>query len=105
MEVIRWNPEQDGPLSERALREKMERQGYSVSRYTYPPGTYFGPHTHDLDKMDAVVAGQFQITMQGRAMILRAGDAVRVPSGAVHAAEVVGIEPVISLDGVKSATE
>jgi len=99
--VERWNVEVDGPLSESALRRKLERLGYRVSRYVYPPGTEFPPHTHDVEKMDAVLAGRFRIMMQGEEVLLGPGDAVLVPRGAEHSAEVVGNDSVISLDAVK----
>ena len=41
------------------------------------------------------------MSMNGETRILRAGDMVEVPQGVVHSAEVVGDEPVISLDAVK----
>jgi quercetin dioxygenase-like cupin family protein len=99
--VERWKVEFDGPLSESALRRKLERLGYRVSRYVYPPGTEFPPHTHDVEKMDAVLAGRFRIMMQGEEVLLGPGDAVLVPRGAEHSAEVVGNDSVISLDAVK----
>jgi quercetin dioxygenase-like cupin family protein len=100
MQVEHWDPEAEGPLSEAAMRRKLEALGYRVSRYVYPPGTYFGPHTHDLDKIDAVLAGRFRIGMGPDFAILEAGDLVRVPRGAEHSAEVVSVDPVISLDAV-----
>jgi quercetin dioxygenase-like cupin family protein len=99
--VERWDVEFDGPLSESALRRKLERLGYRVSRYVYPPGTSFSPHTHDVEKMDAVLAGRFHITIQGEEVVLGPGDAILVPPGVAHSAEVVGNESVISLDAVK----
>jgi mannose-6-phosphate isomerase-like protein (cupin superfamily) len=99
--VERWNVEVDGPLSESALRRKLERLGYRVSRYVYPPGTEFPAHRHEVEKMDAVVAGRFRIVMQGESVGLGLGDAILVPCGAEHSAEVVGNESVISLDAVK----
>ena len=42
-----WDAERDGPLSERALRAKLEDRGYRVARYVYPPGTFFPDHRHD----------------------------------------------------------
>ena len=39
--------------------------------------------------------------VEGREMILEAGDCVNVPRGTVHSAEVVGEEPVVSLDATK----
>ncbi len=102
MRVERWNGERDGALSEQALRRKLERLGYSVSRYTYSPGTFFPPHTHAQDKMDAVISGHFRIRMGGDEVVLEAGDAVWVPRGAEHSAAVVGAQPVVSLDAVKA---
>lgn len=101
MKVEHWDAQRDGTLNEHALRRKLEKLGYSVRRYTYPPGTNFPPHTHTEDKMDAVVSGRFRIRMGGDEVVLEAGDAVHVPRGAKHNAEVVGGEPVVSLNAVK----
>lgn len=101
MEIERWDEERDGPFSERALREKFERRGYAVSRYTYPPGTSFGDHTHDVDKIDAVVSGRFRMGTPDGEVVLEPGEALAVPAGTVHSAEVVGDESVVSLDAVR----
>jgi len=101
LRVEHWNSEADGELTESSLRKKLESSGYRVTRYVYPPGTYFPDHTHDVDKMDAVVSGQFVLRLEGESVTLKAGDALAVPRGAVHSAEVVGSEPVVSLDGVE----
>ena len=101
MEPIHWQLEIDGQLSERALGAKLERLGYSFTRYVYPPGTYFPDHSHGVDKMDAVVSGRFRMVLEGREVVLEAGDMLAVPAGLVHSAEVVGDEPVTSLDGVR----
>jgi quercetin dioxygenase-like cupin family protein len=99
--LIRWNEPTDGRLTEKALRRKLERLGGSVTRYVYPPGTVFPDHSHGMDKMDAVLSGRFRIIMEGREIVLEAGDMVAVPAGVVHSADVIGTEPVVSLDGVK----
>jgi quercetin dioxygenase-like cupin family protein len=99
--VNRWNPKVDGMLNESAMRHKLEALGYRVNRYVYPPGTYFPPHAHDVEKMDAVVSGQFRITMGGDEVILGPGDAILVPHGVEHSAQVVGNEAVVSLDAIK----
>lgn len=101
MKVEHWNPEKDGVLSEATLRRKLESLGYSTSCYIYPPRTYFPTHTHGVEKMDAVLSGQFRITMKEGSVVLGPGDAVLVPRGAEHSAEVVGNEDVVSLDAIK----
>jgi quercetin dioxygenase-like cupin family protein len=97
-----WNPDADGVLSEETLRAKLERQGYRVARYVYPPGTAFPDHTHAVDKIDAVLSGRFRLTLEGESVVLAAGDSISVPRGAVHSAEVVGDESVVSLDAVRA---
>ena len=101
MEVNRWDENEDGPLDEVQLKQKLESLGYRVSTYTYPPGMYFDFHTHPIDKIDAVLSGQFRITMDGESKVLKRGDWVYVPAEKPHSAEVIGHEPVKSLDGEK----
>lgn len=102
MQVERWNPERDGALTEAALRRDLERRGYRVSRYVYPPGTEFPDHAHSVDKIDAVVSGRFRMTTAAGSAVLGPGDRLAVPAGAVHGASVVGDEPVVSLDATRA---
>lgn len=101
MDVEHWEEGRDGPFSEAALRRKLEQRGYGISRYIYPPGTVFPDHTHSVEKVDAVASGRFRMTTAEGEVVLEAGDCLRVPAGAVHSAEVVGDEPVVSLDAVR----
>jgi hypothetical protein len=41
MRVRHWDDTLDGPVSEAAMRRKLEAAGYFVSRHTYLPGTAF----------------------------------------------------------------
>jgi quercetin dioxygenase-like cupin family protein len=102
MKVDHWNEVVEGSLTEAALRRKLERLGYDVTRYVYPPGTSFSEHTHSIDKMDAVFSGRFRLIVEGKEVILSAGDMLAVPRGTVHSAEVVGDQAVVSLDGTRS---
>ena len=104
MKIEKWN-EADGPLSESLLRRKLETRGYIVHRYTYPPGTYFPEHTHGIDKIDAVLSGRFRMVVEGRAVILEAGDCISVPRGTAHSAEVVSQDSVVSLDATRIEQE
>lgn len=103
MQVEHWDPQVDGILSEPALRGKLEARGYRVTRYVYPPGTYFPDHSHAVDKIDGVLEGRFRMTLGGRSVVLGPGDCLAVPRGAVHSAQVVGDDAVVSLDAVKDA--
>ncbi|MES9993139.1 MAG: cupin domain-containing protein [Candidatus Thiodiazotropha sp.] len=101
MQIEHWDETIDGEMSEQAMRAKLEALGYQVTCYVYPPGTYFPPHEHAIDKIDGVLSGRFRMSMGTRSVILEAGDTLHVPKGAVHSAEVVGEQPVVSLDAIK----
>ena len=101
MKIEKWNEENDGMLTELSMRRKLKELGYEMTRYVYAPGTYFSPHTHGVDKIDAVLAGRFQLTMNGESVVLEAGDSLYVPRGVEHSAEVIGDDPVISLDAIR----
>ena len=102
MQVEHWDDKRWGPLSEANIRRALESQGYTVHCYTYSPGTCFPDHRHELDKKDSVLSGRFLMRMGGQEVVLEAGDMLAVPAGAVHSAEVVGDEPVVSLDATRS---
>ena len=102
MEPISWNQDLDGHLSETTMWRKLEALGYRVSCYVYPPGTVFSTHSHSVDKIDGVLAGCFRMSMHGQSVLLQAGDMLEVPQGVLHSAEVVGDDPVVSLDAVRT---
>lgn len=102
MGILPWDPDRDGPLTEAGVRSKLEALGYRVSRYVYPPGTHFELHVHHVDKIDAVLSGRFLVALEsGEEFVLEAGDAIEVPAGVRHRAEVVGRHPVVSLDAFR----
>ncbi len=100
MAINRWNTS-DGPVTEAALRAKLESLGYTVAKYVYEPGTVFPDHRHGVDKIDAVVSGRFRLVVRGHMKVLTAGDWIEIPRDTVHNAAVIGDEPVVSLDAVK----
>lgn len=100
-QVEHWDEATDGPLTEAAMRARLEARGYRVTRYVYPPGTYFPAHDHAVAKIDGVLSGRFRMTMAGLSVVLGPGDMLPVPAGAPHSAEVVGDTAVVSLDAVK----
>ena len=99
----RWDPAW-GALSEQAIRRRLEAEGYAVTRYVYPPATVFPDHTHPVDKKDSVLRGRFKISAEGREIIMQAGDMVEIPAGTVHAARVLGDEPVVSFDATRPSS-
>ncbi|HTT07877.1 MAG TPA: cupin domain-containing protein [Gammaproteobacteria bacterium] len=102
LRIQRWDPARDGEFSEIALRRKLESLGYTCCIYRYEPGTFFDDHAHAVDKIDAVLSGRFRIGSGAEIVILGTGEYVHIPAGLVHFAEVVGEEPVLSLDAIRT---
>jgi len=101
VQIESWNRLRDGPLNERSLRSRLEHRGFSCTTYVYPPGTCFPVHDHAMDKIDAVLAGYFRISMAGQDFDLGPGDALFVPRGMQHSARVLGNVAVKSIDAVR----
>jgi len=100
MRIERWDSRREGPVTEAALRHKVETIGYQVSRFAWPAGTVVPPQTQDKERVDAVVTGIVKITLDGESAILTAGDIVYVPRGAIRRVEVVGAATAHCLDAV-----
>ena len=98
LKITHWDEDIDGVFSADKLRTKLEKEGFTVIPYTFPPGTVFSDHTHAVDKKDAITSGKFSFTMHGKTVVLSAGDTIFVPKNTVHAAHVVGDEDVGFLD-------
>jgi quercetin dioxygenase-like cupin family protein len=100
LRIERWEPRRDGPLTESALRHKIETRGYQVSARTYPAGTVVAAQPVDRERLDAVAAGMLKVTLDGESAILAPGDLLLVPRGSDRRVEVVGASPVHCLEAV-----
>jgi quercetin dioxygenase-like cupin family protein len=84
VEVIPWNrPEKP---TEKALRERLEREGYEVFCWSDGPGATYTPHAHEHDESIWVVDGEISFGLGGRTFRLGAGDRLMLPAGTVHTA-------------------
>jgi quercetin dioxygenase-like cupin family protein len=60
-------------------------------RVDFAPGAAFGRHTHPGEEIAYVLEGVLEYQIDGKAPVtLKAGDAVFIPAGTVHAARNVG---------------
>jgi quercetin dioxygenase-like cupin family protein len=101
MRIRHWDSSFDGPLTEAALREKLESTGYIVSRAVYPPGHTWPERVDKVDTIEAVLAGRLRVVVAGHFALLGPGDRVTMARGTHHSGAVVGDEPVTSLVGMQ----
>lgn len=64
MKIEHWDYHQQRVLSECSLRALVEARGYRTAKQVYPPGTHFPDQGHQIDKVDAELAGRVRITLR-----------------------------------------
>ena len=98
--VERWNETKEPEA--RALRQRMEAEGYSIFQWSDAPGTVYGAHAHAEDQSHWIVSGALELRVRGEQYVLRAGDRDFLPANTVHSASVLGETEVVYLIGVKN---
>jgi quercetin dioxygenase-like cupin family protein len=101
LKVEKWNEEKDGSLTQSNMESKLRRQGYTFTRYDFPPGLDFPDHKHGVSKKDAILKGKMKFSMYGQTIILCPGDMIQVPKDTMHNAAVVGNDFLVFYDSIK----
>lgn len=85
------------PLAEGITRETLA-QGASlmVVRFTFDKGASVPPHRHPHEQSSYIVQGSLRYDIEGRELILRAGDSCVVPASAEHSA--VALEDTVDVN-------
>lgn len=76
-----------------ALRHDLGENGREIIqvRVDFAPGAAFGRHAHPGEEIAYVLEGSLEYQVDGKPpIVLKAGDALFIPAGAVHAARNVG---------------
>ena len=97
--VERWSASK--PPDATDLRNRLQREGYSVFQWTDEPGTKYAAHSHPEDQSHWILAGQLELRVENETYTLRAGDRDYLPADTTHTAFVPGDEPVTYLIGAK----
>lgn len=99
LKVERWT--ETAAPDVRALRQRMEEEGYSVFEWIDAPGTVYGPHVHAEDQSHWIVSGALELSIGDEQYTLRAGDRDYLPAYTKHSAAVAGDEAVVYLIGAR----
>lgn len=95
--VTPWPEEQ--PVTERAIRRRLDEEGLDPYPWSNRPGDIYGAHAHNYHKVIYVVKGSivFGLPDRGEEVPLQTGDRLDLPPGVRHDA-VVGPEGVACLE-------
>jgi quercetin dioxygenase-like cupin family protein len=80
-------------------RHDLALAGHEVlqARVDFAPGASFPSHRHPGEEIIYVLAGTIEYVVDGKPVIVKAGDVLFVPDSAFHAARNLGSEPAAEL--------
>jgi len=64
--------------------ELLHNEGGSITLFSFGKGQQLSPHSAPLDALIQVIDGQMEITLDGVAQIVKAGEIFLIPAGHVH---------------------
>jgi len=98
--VEKWSSDEPPVASD--LMAQMGSEGYDVFAWSDPPGALYPGHQHDDYQSHWIISGTLELTVAGVGTFeMQPGDRDFMPAGTVHAARVVGNDPVEYLIGSK----
>ena len=104
MRIERWDARRDGPLTDLALKQKIEALGFETSPRIYPAGARAAAQSDPREGIQGIARGLVKVTVDGESAILGAGDFVLVPANALRLVEVIGASPAYGFEGARAAT-
>jgi quercetin dioxygenase-like cupin family protein len=87
--------QQPGVTRSDLLRHDLSVPGREVIqvRVDFAPGVAFPPHSHPGEEIAYVIQGLLEYRLEGRPPVtLKAGEALFIPAGTIHAAKNVGTD-------------
>jgi quercetin dioxygenase-like cupin family protein len=67
------------------------------ARVDFAPGAFFPRHKHPGEEVIYVIAGTIEYEVDGKPVVVTAGDVLFIPDGVVHAARNTGADPAAEL--------
>ena len=87
MQHYDWNLLEEEPLNPLLGRKMMHGQNVTVARIRLRRGAVVPMHSHPNEQISMVESGALRFAISGEERILRAGEAVVIPSDAPHMVE------------------
>lgn len=84
-------------------RQAITTETSTIVRYTYHPGCVFPEHQHPEEQVTLVHSGEIEFTVDGKVVVLRAGEVAVIPGGVSHGARVTASEVVVTDNFIASA--
>lgn len=84
------------PVADKVMRQFVFGEKLTLARFELKKGGIVAEHYHPNEQLTYVLSGAIKLTVKGKDYIVRAGEALIIPSNAPHRAE--ALEDTIVLD-------
>jgi quercetin dioxygenase-like cupin family protein len=96
MPVYDWNQLPEEQLNPRVTRKAIHMKGLTIARLHMQKDAVVPEHSHVHEQVATVEKGALQFSIEGRDLILKAGESLAIPSGVPHG--VVAVEDTVVVD-------
>ena len=93
---IRWSEIPEEQLSPMLTRRHANGAEVTVARFVLRKGLVVPEHSHPNEQVACVLEGALKFTLEGREVVVRAGEALLIPPNVPHTAE--ALEDTVDLD-------
>ena len=91
-----WDAMPHEHLSDNLSRKIITGDRTMIAHIFLKKGCIVPAHSHDNEQMTYIISGALLFTVNGREILLKAGDVMHIPSNVVHAA--VAMEDTLDMD-------
>jgi len=94
--TYRWDDIPEEPLNALLSRKIITGERTMLAHIFLKKGCVVPAHSHDNEQMTYVIKGALKFTINGREILLKAGEVMHIPSNVVHGA--VAVEDTLDMD-------
>ncbi len=96
--AVSWDAIAVNELLPGVQSQTIHGEHQTVVRYRYASGSIFPIHAHPQEQITIVLDGNIAFLLDGRRVELGPGQVILIPGGTPHGAQVVGREPVETIN-------
>jgi len=92
----RWNDIAAEQINSTISRQFITADRVTVARFELKRGAVVPQHAHENEQVSYIVSGALKFILEGRDIVVRAGELLQIPPNVPHAAEAV--EDTLAID-------
>lgn len=96
MNHYNWNEVPAEKMNELLTRQVIHTERMTIARLRLAKGAVVPTHQHENEQVSMIEAGSLHFTIDGKELVVRAGEAVRIPPNVPHS--VVANEDCVATD-------